>query len=85
MREAGSFASRTPRAARCFPLDYLAKAETLADEFGLAKHLDGARLFNAVVALGVEARDITRHFDTVSICLSKGARRSGGDDALRPA
>ncbi|MGB3380609.1 MAG: beta-eliminating lyase-related protein, partial [Rhodanobacter sp.] len=38
----------------------------------LGLHLDGARLFNAAVACGVPARDLARHFDTVSICLSKG-------------
>jgi threonine aldolase len=35
-------------------------------------HLDGARLFNAAIACKVPAREIARHFDTVSICLSKG-------------
>ena len=63
---------------RVLPLDYLAQAEALADEFGLAKHLDGARVFNAAVALGVEAVDITRHFDTISFCLSKGLGAPAG-------
>ncbi len=39
---------------------------------GLRVHLDGARIFNAAVALGVEARDIAREADTVMFCLSKG-------------
>jgi len=39
---------------------------------GLRTHLDGARLFNAVVATGIEAPRWTRHFDTVSVCFSKG-------------
>jgi threonine aldolase len=39
---------------------------------GLATHLDGARLFNAVVATGIPASDWARHFDTVSVCFSKG-------------
>ena len=39
---------------------------------GLAYHLDGARLFNAAIAGGVPAREIARHFDSVSVCLSKG-------------
>ncbi len=39
---------------------------------GLRTHLDGARLFNAVVATGIEAADWARHFDTVSVCFSKG-------------
>ncbi|MCY4452903.1 MAG: low-specificity L-threonine aldolase [Immundisolibacterales bacterium] len=63
---------------KVLPLDYLAEAESLADELGLSKHLDGARLFNAAVALGIDAKDITRHFDTVSICLSKGLGAPAG-------
>ena len=39
---------------------------------GLARHLDGARLFNAVVATGIPAAQWAQHFDTVSICFSKG-------------
>ncbi|MCP3911147.1 MAG: low-specificity L-threonine aldolase [Actinomycetia bacterium] len=53
-------------------LDYLADARSLAAEHGLSTHLDGARLFNAAVGLGVEARVIADHFESVSICLSKG-------------
>lgn len=45
---------------------------TWAHENGLATHLDGARLFNAVVATGIEAARWTQHFDTVSVCFSKG-------------
>ncbi|HEY5782111.1 MAG TPA: low-specificity L-threonine aldolase [Lysobacter sp.] len=54
------------------PMEYLARARELCDRHGLALHLDGARLFNAAVALGVPAREIARHFDSVSVCLSKG-------------
>jgi threonine aldolase len=43
-----------------------------AHENGLVTHLDGARLFNAVVATGIPAREWARHFDTVSVCFSKG-------------
>jgi len=43
-----------------------------AKENGLACHLDGARLFNAVVASGISASEYARYFDTVSFCLSKG-------------
>jgi threonine aldolase len=57
---------------RALPLDYLAEARTLCTQRGLALHLDGARLFNAAVALEVPARTIARHFDSVSVCLSKG-------------
>ena len=57
---------------RTLPLDYLQGAHDLARRHGLGMHLDGARLFNAAVACQVPAREIARHFDTVSICLSKG-------------
>lgn len=43
-----------------------------AKELGLAVHMDGARLFNAAAALGVEAKEITQYTDTVMFCLSKG-------------
>jgi threonine aldolase len=54
------------------PLDYIEQATALARRRGLATHLDGARLFNAVVASGVPVAGIARHFDTVSVCFSKG-------------
>lgn len=57
---------------RTLPLEYLRSAHELARTHGLGMHLDGARLFNAAVACQVSAREIARHFDTVSICLSKG-------------
>ncbi|GAB3781831.1 low-specificity L-threonine aldolase [Dyella agri] len=57
---------------RVLPLDYLGAAHDFARERGLALHLDGARLYNAAVASGVGARAIAQHFDSVSICLSKG-------------
>jgi len=57
---------------RALPLDYLAQARALCDRRGLALHLDGARLYNAAVASGVAAREVARHFDSVSVCLSKG-------------
>nr|WP_313405295.1 low-specificity L-threonine aldolase [Pseudomonas sp.] len=57
---------------KVLPLDYLAAARELTLCRGLGLHLDGARLYNAAVKLGVPAREITRHFDSVSVCLSKG-------------
>ncbi|GLQ90468.1 low-specificity L-threonine aldolase [Dyella flagellata] len=57
---------------RVLPLDYLRAAGEFARERGLALHLDGARLYNAAVAAGVPAREIAQHFDSVSVCLSKG-------------
>ena len=52
--------------------DYFAQVHQIAGQNNLVVHMDGARLFNAAVALGVEAVDITRHVDTVTFCLSKG-------------
>jgi threonine aldolase len=53
-------------------LDYCRAATALAHGRGLATHLDGARLFNAAVKLGVDPREVARGFDSVSVCLSKG-------------
>ncbi len=53
-------------------VEYMAEAESVARSNGLSVHLDGARLFNASVALGVDVRDITRHVDSLVVCLSKG-------------
>ena len=52
---------------------------------GLRTHLDGARLFNAVVATGIEAADWARHFDTVSVCFSKGLGAPVGSALAGPA
>lgn len=57
---------------RALPQDYLAAARALCDRRGLALHLDGARLYNAAVSQGVPAQAIAQHFDSVSVCLSKG-------------
>jgi threonine aldolase len=55
-----------------YPLEQLADICLWAKRHGLARHLDGARLMNAVVATGIPARKWADHFDTVSICFSKG-------------
>jgi threonine aldolase len=57
---------------RVWPLDEIAAVVATARELGLRLHLDGARLLNAAVALGVPASEIGRPFDTVTLCLSKG-------------
>ncbi len=57
---------------RVLSLSYLEEIRAFADDRGLPVHLDGARLFNAAVALGVAASRIARHADSVSFCLSKG-------------
>ncbi len=44
----------------------------VAARHGMRVHMDGARVFNAAVALGVDVRELTRHVDSVTFCLSKG-------------
>jgi threonine aldolase len=53
-------------------LDYLLNARQLTQSMGLKLHLDGARAFNAAVALEVPIIEISQHCDSISICLSKG-------------
>jgi len=57
---------------RVHPIERIAEVATWARSHGLAVHLDGARLMNAVVASGIPAAAWASHFDTVSICFSKG-------------
>ena len=57
---------------KALSLEYLAEATTLAREHNLSCHLDGARLFNAALAINAAVADICASFDTISICLSKG-------------
>jgi len=52
--------------------EYMEAATALARRHGLATHLDGARIFNAATALNTPVATLTRSFDTVSVCLSKG-------------
>jgi threonine aldolase len=54
------------------PLEKFARVREVADRHRLPVHLDGARLFNAALALGVEAKEIARYADSVMFCLSKG-------------
>jgi threonine aldolase len=54
------------------PPSYFRQLRELADRHGLAVHLDGARVFNAAIALDCPVTDITQYVDTVSFCLSKG-------------
>ena len=55
-----------------WPYDQLVAVVETGRELGLSLHLDGARLLNAAVASGVPAATIGAHFDTVTLCLSKG-------------
>jgi threonine aldolase len=55
-----------------YPLETLQALRAVATEHGMAVHMDGARLFNAVVATGVSARAMAAQADSVTFCLSKG-------------
>ncbi|TML55519.1 MAG: low specificity L-threonine aldolase [Actinobacteria bacterium] len=57
---------------RVWPLDEIEAIAATARELDLRLHLDGARVLNASVACGVSAAEIGGHFDTVTLCLSKG-------------
>jgi len=53
-------------------LEYIAKVKEIAREHSLSFYLDGARVWNAAIALGIKPGEIARHFDMVSVCFSKG-------------
>jgi threonine aldolase len=55
-----------------YPIETVAAISAWARGNGIAMHLDGARLWNAVVASGISAAEWSAHFDTVSVCFSKG-------------
>jgi threonine aldolase len=57
---------------RVWPVGEIASVSEACSELDLGLHLDGARLMNAAIAGGVPAAEIGRHFDTVTLCLSKG-------------
>lgn len=62
VREAGSF----------YKLDQIKEVSEFSRSKGLTMHLDGARFFNAIVETGDDPKEYGKHFDTISICLSKG-------------
>ncbi|CAN5450019.1 GntG family PLP-dependent aldolase [soil metagenome] len=57
---------------KVYPLEKIDAISTWARSKGLAIHLDGARLWNAIVATGISAAEWAKRFDTVSVCFSKG-------------
>jgi threonine aldolase len=54
------------------PLDEIKKLRQESQALGIALHLDGARIWNAHIASGVEFKEYGKYFDTISVCLSKG-------------
>ena len=69
---------------KVLPLSYLAKARKFANKHNLQLHLDGARVYNAAVALDVDIKEIAQHFDSMTICLSKGLSAPIGSLLLGP-
>jgi threonine aldolase len=77
---------------KVMPMAYLADATALARRRGMATHLDGARLFNAAVAGAADhggdpiasAHAIAQHFDSVSVCFSKGLGAPVGSALVGP-
>lgn len=57
---------------RAYPLEQLERISTWAHEHGLKVHMDGARVFNAIIAKGYSPAQVGRCVDTISICFSKG-------------
>src|SRR5947209_1459512 len=57
---------------RVFPLEKVQAISSWARANGLLMHLDGARLWNAIVASGVSGKQWAKHFDSISVCFSKG-------------
>jgi threonine aldolase len=53
-------------------IEQMKAIKEVAEEYDLKVHLDGARIFNAAIALGVEAKEIAAQVDSVTFCLSKG-------------
>jgi len=59
------------KGGKILPIEYIASVRSLCDEHGIALHLDGARLWNAAIALQVPPAEILKYFDSASLCLSK--------------
>ncbi|MBA2709073.1 MAG: low-specificity L-threonine aldolase [Tatlockia sp.] len=59
-------------AGKVLPLNYLNEVNAFCKKHELKSHLDGARAYNAAIKLGVDLKDISTKFDSISICLSKG-------------
>lgn len=60
------------QAGKALDMNYLNNFSALMKDLGLNSHLDGARLFNATTKLKVSPSSVCSHFDSISICLSKG-------------
>ncbi|MBM4176883.1 MAG: aminotransferase class I/II-fold pyridoxal phosphate-dependent enzyme [Ignavibacteria bacterium] len=59
-------------AGSIFPIEEIKRIKTVCEKYNLKYHLDGARLWNASIATGISMKEFASHFDSVSVCLSKG-------------
>ncbi len=59
-------------------INYIKKAAAFSKEHKLKLHLDGARLFNALVSKNLKLKEVTKYFDSISVCLSKGLGAPAG-------
>ncbi len=73
------------RSGSALPAGYFRELRAIAERHSLAVHMDGARLFNAAIALGVDARELVADVDTVTFCLSKGLCSPVGSILCGPA
>lgn len=75
----------------CYDLETIRSIRAVCDKHGLGLHLDGARLYNAIVANNHDPKDFGKEFDTISLCLSKGLGAPmgtvlmGNDDLMKNA
>src|SRR5207249_9441207 len=70
---------------RIYPIEKIEAISQWAWKNGLVMHLDGGRLWNAIVATGIPAKEWGKHFDTVSVCFSKGLGAPVGSALAGPA
>jgi threonine aldolase len=75
----------TTMQGKVLPLEYLLTLPVFAQQHDLRLHLDGARVFNASVAMRVDVKVITAMFDSISVCLSKGLGAPAGSVLLGSA
>ena len=67
------------------PAEYIDSVGALANRHGLSLHMDGARIFNAAVALNVDVKELTRSVNSVTFCFSKGLAAPVGSAVCGPA
>lgn len=77
--------THTAESGAVLPLSHMAEVKKVAASHGVPVYLDGARIFNAAVVLGVEAKEIAQHSDSVSISLYKSLGAPAGSVLAGPA